>query len=97
LPCTVSVANRITQTGQIADLSEGGALVRTAQPLHAGDHGTIQLPELRVPLRFSVRSIETDHAHLQFALDQVATDAVRALLDRVAPERVAGGSEARAA
>jgi methyl-accepting chemotaxis protein len=97
LSCSVSVASRGTQRGQVSDLSEGGALVRTDQPLQAGEHGTLQLPELRVPLRFSVRSVENGQAHLQFALDPAATEAVRGLLGRVAGGGAGRGAAARAA
>ncbi|MFL5280469.1 MAG: methyl-accepting chemotaxis protein [Rhodopila sp.] len=97
LPCTVSVANRGTQAGRIDDLSEGGAALRTAQPLQVGDHGTIQLADLRVPLRFSVRSVGNDVTRLQFALDEAMTGALRALLDRLAPAGAMGGKEPRAA
>jgi methyl-accepting chemotaxis protein len=97
LPCSVSVANRSAQTGRIGDLSADGASLCTPEPLEVSSRGTISLAQVRVPLPFSVRRFESGVAHVQFAPDKAAADALQALLDRLEPDDATGTRATRAA
>jgi methyl-accepting chemotaxis protein len=97
LPCTVSLAGRGTQDGRIIDLSEGGASLHTAPPPEPGARGLLSLANMRAALPFSVRGSENGETRLQFALDQAAADALRAMLDGLVSGDATGKKGSRAA
>ena len=67
-PCRLTIDGQ-THSGQLVDLSDGGAHVRGAPVLRVGSHGILEIDRVGFPLPFIVRPTEDDSLHLAFELD----------------------------
>ena len=85
----MSVAGQSGQSIRVSDLSARGACISGSPSLTVGADGTLSLDGLSVPLRFTVRSVENDTAHVVFSFDAAAAAALEAMQRRATLNRAA--------
>ncbi len=83
LAAMLSIAGQVDCRVRVSDLSEGGVNVQGAPELPAGVSGKLRVEGVGVPLSCVVRAAGEDGLHLEFALDDAATAALRPVLDRL--------------
>jgi len=89
LPCRVTVTGLGTQPATVADLSEGGALIRGGPALLPGARGTLDVDRIDVKLPFVVRIADHEASHLAFELDAATASRFAQMLQRVTMQRAA--------
>jgi methyl-accepting chemotaxis protein len=89
LPCRVTVDGRGTQPATVADLSEGGALIRGGPALSTGSRGTLDVDRIGVKLPFVVRVADGEALHLAFDLDAATARRFAQMLEHLAVQRAA--------
>jgi methyl-accepting chemotaxis protein len=85
LPCEVHAAGQ-HQTGQLTNLSAGGAFVSGIAPLPARSSGRLLVKGLAVELSFLVLDSAAGGTSLQFQLKPQDADRVNSFLDRLQPQ-----------
>jgi methyl-accepting chemotaxis protein len=89
LPCRVTVDGRGTQPATVADLSEGGALIRGGPALSTGSRGTLDVDRIGVKLPFVVRAADGETLRLAFNLDAATAGHFAQKLEQLAVRRAA--------
>jgi methyl-accepting chemotaxis protein len=78
-----------SHTVRLLELSDGGARLTGAPPLPVGTSGVLRVPEVQVPLPFSIRGIDGEVVRIAFALDSAAAEAFRGASERLSQRRAA--------
>jgi hypothetical protein len=89
LPCRVTVAGLGAQPATVADLSEGGALIKGGPALSIGTRGTLDVDRIGVKLPFVVRAADGEASHLAFELDAATASRFTQELERLSVQRAA--------
>jgi methyl-accepting chemotaxis protein len=89
LPCQLTIAGQGVQTARVVDLSGSGATIQGAATVPPGACGTLNIDGMDIALSFITQRVAGGLLGVAFELDQRATDAVRSILERVAPRLAA--------
>ncbi|CAO3456459.1 hypothetical protein [Azospirillum argentinense] len=81
-PCTVTVGGQ-TQSGQVVNLSVGGAMITGLTGLGAADRGSLRLDRHGVQIGFEVRSLYGDAVHIEFAEADSSAPAFTGVIERL--------------
>ncbi|MHA7066407.1 PilZ domain-containing protein [Azospirillum argentinense] len=81
-PCTVTVGGQ-TQSGQVVNLSVGGAMITGLTGLGAADRGSLRLDRHGVQIMFEVRSLYGDAVHVEFAEADSSAPAFTSVIERL--------------
>jgi hypothetical protein len=89
LACRISIPGREAIAAHLADISEGGASLRTDAEAVSGSTGTLHVDGISTALPFSVNSSGNGLLRLSFRLDAATATALRPALERLAVRRAA--------
>lgn len=84
LPCQVEFRGQGTISGQIVDLSEGGANLINLPKTPSGAHGNLRIDGFTKTLSFRVLNADENAVHVSFEMDGAGRDALQNFIRRLA-------------